>query len=265
MALDTFDEAAQLIAEVGAQYARGRRYRAIADALETGFLGRALQLGGELRTLSRTAAPDSDAPATIVAELRRIVDECDAAIAAVQASDAYRAAVAAWDAARLDTVAELARELFDGVVEDRAERPLYAPVIVTRARGGGEHFLSAAAVAERIAAAQREGVAAADPPPERGADDRIRAVLLDDDPDAATSPITLVWLPGTITLPRARLAPAGEVLVYAPRLDAAATRVRCARDVSDEWWAVRPDAYPDYVGELTRELAARGITDVDRA
>src|SRR6185503_18120673 len=100
MSLDTLDEAARLMAEVGEQYARGRRYRAIADAFETRFLGRALQLGGELRALSRTAAADGDAAAAIVTELRRIVEECGAAIAAVHASDAYRAAAAAWDAAR---------------------------------------------------------------------------------------------------------------------------------------------------------------------
>ena len=32
-----------------------------------------------------------------------------------------------------------------------------------------------------------------------------------------------------------------------------------AAHAADEWWAVRPDAYEAYVGELTHELAARGI------
>ncbi len=267
MALDALETAARLIAEVGDAYTRGRRYRAIADVCETQFLGRALALGGELRALARRGTPDPDAAARIVAELATIVTDCDAAIATVHASDGYRAAVDAWDAGDLDAVAGHARELFDGVVEDRTERPLFFPVTVTSLRSGGaarEHFLPVSTIAERIALLRREGVVAADPPPERGADDRLRAVLLDDDPDAAASPITLVWRPGVIALPRARLEPAGEVLVHAPRLAAGATGIRYARDVSDEWWAVRPDAYARYVEELTRELARRGITDVAR-
>lgn len=263
MAVDALEDAARLVTAVGECYARARRYRALAGDSETRFLDRALTLGGELRALARTAVLNVEAAVAIAAELRRIVAECAAGVAAVHASAPYRAAVRAWDAGELAAVAARAPDLFDGVVPDAAERALYFPVAVTSSRRGGEHFLTAGTLADRIVALLRDGIPAADPPPERGADDHIGAVVLDDDAEAAPGPITLAFLPGTIALPRLRLEPAGEVLVYAPRL-VAPGRVRCAAHVTDEWWAVRPEAYPRYVEALTCELALRGIDNVER-
>jgi hypothetical protein len=99
--------------------------------------------------------------------------------------------------------------------------------------------------------------------PDLGADAAIRAVFLEDDPDAASSPVTLVVEPARIGLPTFRLGAAGEVLIYAPKVSPA-PRVRCAATVSDEWWAVRPDAYARYVDDLERALAARGVRELVR-
>jgi hypothetical protein len=258
----SLEHAAELLTEVAACYARARRYRAAAAVCEERYLARALAIGSELRARARADREDPAATAANTAELRRLIADCEATIAAVHASEPYRAAAHAWSEGRFDEVARWVPQLFDGVVPEADPGPLYFPVGVTSGRGGGEHFLRASIVAERIERLVREGIPAADPPLARGADDHIHAVVLDDDPESGGSPITLM-LVADLGLPRFRLEPAGEVLLYAPRL-AAPTRVRCAATVSDEWWAVRPEAYGDYVGELVHELAAVGITGVCR-
>jgi hypothetical protein len=266
---DPFENAARIIEEFGVCYARARRYRAIAELCEERYLARVLTLGSDLRRELRVAdaagarGSSVEDAATAVAELRALVASCADAIATVHASDSYRAATRAWADQRWDDVASLAAGLFDGVEPCTAPPMLYHAIDVTPRRRGGEHFLPAAAVAERIAALARAGVAAADPVPDLGCDDAIRAVFLEDDPDAAPSPIALEVDAATIGLPTFRLGGAGEVLVYAPSVRAT-TRVRCAADVTDEWWAVRPHAYTAYVDALEGELAARGMGPVVR-
>ncbi len=75
---------------------------------------------------------------------------------------------------------------------------------------------------------------------------------------AAESPIALEIDPGAIGLPICRIVPVGDVLVYTARLRIT-MRVRCAAGVSDEWWTVRPDAYPRFVDALEAELGGRGV------
>jgi len=254
---EPFEDAAALVTAIGACYARGRRYRAIAAECEERYLARALAIGSDLRHALR-GLPAAVDVRTAVVELRALLDGCEAAVAGVHASAPYRAAAAAWDDGRLLEVAALAPELFDGVVPDSEPRPLYVAVAVTSGRGGGDHFVPPAVLADRIAALVAGGIAAAAPGPELGADERIRAVVLEDDPDAAASPILVELAPGSIQLPTFRLEPAGEVLVYTPRL-VAPCEVRWAATVTDEWWAVRSATYAEYTAELGRELGTRGI------
>ncbi len=262
MAADLLEEGARLISEVGACYSRARRYRAIAAECEERLLGRALAIGGAMREWARATVVDTAACAAAVAELRRLIADCNAAIAAVRASVPYRDAVAAWDDARWSAVAALAPTIFDGIEPVASARALHFPVSVVAPRGG-THFLAPATVADRVRGLLQDGLPAADPTPERGADENLRAVVLDDDPGAVEAPLTLVVAPDDVPWPRFRLAPVGEVFVYVARLQVPA-RVRCAAHAADEWWAIRPDAYEAYVAELTGELGARGIVDVLR-
>lgn|SRR5438552_56350 len=257
MAVDLLAEGERLIADVGACYSRARRYRATAAACEERLLARALAIGGALRRWARAALPDREACAAAVAELRQLIADCDAAVAAVHASAPYREAVAAWRGERWAAVAALAPTIFDGIEPTAGARLLHYPVSVVAPRGGA-HFLAPPVVADRVCTLLRAGISVADPTPELGADDTLRAVVLDDDADAIEAPVTLVVAAEEVPWPLFRLAPVGEVFVYVARLQVPA-RVRCAAHAADEWWAVRPDAYEAYVGELTHELAARGI------
>jgi hypothetical protein len=259
MTNDAHEQAAALLTEIGRCYATARRYHAIAADCETRIFERALAIGGELRLRTTEVRPELAADA--VHELTALRAACEAAVRGVRESAAYRAAEAAWDHERFAEVAALAPAIFDGIEVDEESRTLYLPVAVT-GRRGGEHFLAAAVVADRIAALQREGIPRADPPPALGADERLGAVVLDADLETSESPVVLAVEAAALPLPRFRLEPAGETLVYAPRL-LVPVRVRLAPSVTDEWWAVRPDAYAEFAATLTAELRARGIDDVD--
>ena len=239
MARDALQEAARLIEEFGVCYTQARRYRQIAAECEDRYLARALAIGSEIRQQVRA---EDEAVDPAIEELRRLCASCAAAIAAVRASAPYRQALHAWEEGRFLDVAVVAPAIFEGIEPYRAPDSVYHAVIATL-----------------IAT----GIAAAEPVPDLGADAAIRAVFLEDDPDAASSPITLVVEPERIGLPTFRLGSAGEVLIYAPSVPPVA-RVRCAATVSDEWWAVRPDAYSRYVDDLERELAARGVRELVR-
>jgi len=260
---EPFDHAARLIADIGRCYGRARRYRAIATACEERFLARALAIGSVLRERARLSDADPRGVDDAVRELTRLVGECESAISDVRESPPYRAARCAWDERRLFDVAAYAPALFDAVVADMTPCALYFPITVTAGRGGGDHFVAASALAARVVGFLHNGIPASDPPPELGADEHIGAVVLDDDAEAIGSPITLTFDAGSLELPRFRLEPAGEVLIYTPLLRVR-TRVRFAAQVHDEWWAVTPDAYERYTAALADELAARGVTDLDR-
>lgn len=263
MAGDLFDEGAQLITEVGRCYERGRRYRAIAAECEDRVLARALAIGGEMRVWARDPVPDEAACAAAVEELTELLRACAAAIDSVHAGAPYRRALRAWNVGDWRAVAALAPTIFDAVEPLATTRPLHFGVAVT-GRRGSEHFLPAAAVAEQVLELMRSGLPAADPVPELGADDRLRAVVLEQDAEAVEAPVTIVVAPEDVPWPLFRLAPAGEVLVYARHV-LVPMRVRCAARTADEWWAVRPDAYESYVAELAGELATRGVTAIERS
>ena len=260
MARDALQEAARLIEAFGVCYTQARRYRQIAAECEDRYLARALAIGSEIR---RRVRAEDEAVDAAIEELGRLCASCAAAIAMVHAGVPYRRALHVWEEGRLLDVAAMAPAIFDGVEPYLATDTLYHAVQVTDPRRGGEHFLPAAKVAERIATLVASGIAAAEPVPDLGADAAIRAVFLEDDPDAASSPVALAVEPERIGLPTFRLGSAGEVLIYAPSVSPV-PRVRCATTVSDEWWAVRPDAYARYVDDLERELTARGIRELVR-
>ncbi len=255
-------DATQLIARLARCHAIARRYRAIAADCEERFLGRALEVGSALRAHARVPDAERRVIDDALRELTQLIGECEAAIRSVRESAPYRAALAAWNAGRLLEVAVQAPVIFDGVVPDILASRLYLPVSVTAA-GRGEHFLAATVVADHIALLLRDGIPQSDPPPGRGADEQLGVVTLDDDTESADSPIMLAIDGGSLALPTFRLQPAGEVLIYTPRLRVPAA-VHFAAGTTDEWWAVRPDAYAGYTATLARELAARGVVDVDR-
>jgi hypothetical protein len=57
------------------------------------------------------------------------------------------------------------------------------------------------------------------------------------------------------------LAGTDLVLLYAERLVAPFV-VTCSPSVDDEWWAVRPDAYRDYLEALRSTLSPGGLSVV---
>ena len=256
------EDAARLISEVGACYVRARRYRAIAAECER-WLTAALTMGARLRAQARSTADDVPADPDVVRELRRLIGEFRAAIARVHESEPYHRAVRAWQDASYDEVAALAPTIFDGVAPEPSPPALYIPVEVSGRGGGDEHFASPIVVADRAIELLRDGVPAAHPAPDQGADDNIGAVIFDDDPDAGGSPVTIVVAPGDLGFPAFRLEAWGSSLVYARRVQVAAS-VRCAPQVSDEWWAIRPDAYARFTAELSRALVARGVAQIER-
>ena len=259
---DALEVAAALIAEVGECYQHARRYRALADTCEARFLDRALDLGADVRGAERAGRGDA-AARDAAEELRALVAACRAAIAEVHASPAYQRAAAAWVNGEWDVVASVAPAVF-AAVEPMASRPvLHYPVVITSRGRGGEHFIPPAACADAIAATIADGLTPPAVPPELGADERIRAVALSDDPTGLESPIALALDGDAVAPPLCRVVPAGDILVYTARLRAP-MRVLSAPEVTDEWWSVRPDAYRHYVAELERELASRGIPTATR-
>lgn len=255
------EDAARLISEVGACYVRGRRYRAIAAECER-WLTVALTMGARLRAQARSSPGDVPADPDVIRGLRDLIDEFQAAVNRVHENDVYRRAVCAWQAESYGEVAALAPTIFDGVVPLTSPRTLYVPVEVG-SRHGGEHFASPIVVAERAMELLRNGIPAARPVPDQGADDHIGAVVFDDDADAGGSPVTIVVAASDLGLPAFHLEPGGASLVYAPRVEFPAS-VRCASEVTDEWWAIRPDAYANFTTELSRMLRARGVTRIER-
>jgi len=257
------DDAAHLIAEVGHAYLRARRYRAIVEQCEE-WLGRAMDVGARLRAQGRTPSGGPAPDRAALEELRGLVSGFAAAVGRVRGSDAYQRAAAAWDARRFDAVAALAPAVFADVTLHPTRGVLHVSVDVAGGRGSAEHFASPAAVAERVVALVRGGIPAADPPPEIGADEILRAVLLEEDAEACGSPVTIAVAAADVLLPTFRADASGLVLVYAERLSAAAT-VRLASETADEWWAIRPDAYATFSRELSGALRALGVERIERA
>jgi hypothetical protein len=258
MPADALDIVAALTAEVGTCYQRARRYRALAARCEDFYLARALEIGSEVRRAARGGLTDTTALAAAVISLRTLVSECEAEIAQVRGGDAYRRAAAAWADDRWDEVAAAAPAIFAAVEPYDPCPTLYWAISITARRRGDEHFISPAVCAAAILDARREGIRAAAPPPDLGADETVGAIVLTDDPETAESPVLLAIDPADLP-PACRVAPAGDALIYARSLRVP-FEVRLAESVTDEWWAVRPEAYREYAAGLRAELAASAIT-----
>jgi hypothetical protein len=255
---DGLERVTALLAEVGACYQRGRRYRAIANDCEARFFEPALDVGSEIRVAERRGTLAPEAVAVAVGTLEDLLTACRAAIAAAQSSPLYQRALVAWAAEDWSRVGELAPALFAAVERYEQCPTLHHAVPLAAGRRGAEHFISAAECASHICAALEEGLTPARNALELGADEMLRALTLDDDPANAESPITLAIDPVALIVPVCRIVPGGEALVYGARLRVP-MRVECASAVTDEWWMVRPDAYRRYVDELEAELTARGV------
>lgn len=259
---DALEKIAELIAAVGRCYQDARRYRSIAAASEDGTLEQALEIGAAVRRGARGGGLDAASASEACGRLRALLAECEAAVAGVRTSDAYHRAVRAWNEGRGSEVAALAPEIFTEV-EPYPDCPsLYYPVPVAGRRRGGEHFVPPETCAATIADTARDGIGASRTPADLGADDTIRAVFLSDDPEALESPIALVIEPQNLGVPVCRVGAGGDVTVYVATLRVPFA-VRCAPAVTDEWWAVRPDAYARYVSELRAALRASAIPVVD--
>jgi hypothetical protein len=255
---DVIEEIATLIAEVGRCYRRGRRYRDIAARCEEHYLAGALEIGSSIRRRDRSGRLDAGAAARAADGLRNLLAGCEAAIAAVHASDLYRRTVAAWEGGYWADVAAAAPSIFASV-EPYPDCPtLYYSIAITSRRAGGDHFISPSACADAVNELHRSGIAPPSTAPELGADERIQAVLLSQEFEVTESPIALAIEPSALDVPRCRIGPAGDAVIYTARL-CAPFRVRFAEAVADEWWALQPDAYDDYTDRLTLELTARGL------
>ena len=262
MAADVLEEIAALISAVGRCYQRARRYRDIAALCEDQYLARALEIGSAIRKLGRGGGLDVHAAAAAEEALRDLLTGCESAVAGVRASDLYRRTVAAWEAGRSAEVAAAAPGIFTAV-EPYPDCPtLYYPIPLTNRRGGGDHFIAPSACADALAELARSGIIPPATALELGADDTIQAVLLCVDFENAESPVALAIEPSALDAPICRIGPAGDAVVYAARLRTP-FRVHFAQVVTDEWWAVRPDTYDDYVDRLKPELATRGLSTRD--
>jgi len=258
MAIDILDEIARAITEVADCHLHGRRYRSIAAFCEREVLEPALAIGSEVRCAHRRGGPARERAAAMIEELRRLKGACESAIAEVHASASYRVLVEAWNGGRHRDVAAAAPAVFTAVEPYPRCPTVYHPVVVATRRAGAEHFIAPVDCADSIARVAREGIAPARAL-DLGADETVQAVALSDDFDTLETPIALAIDPAAVGLPMCRVTPAGDALVYTPLLRAP-WHVRVAAAVSDEWWAVRPEAYRDYVAELKSELDTRRIT-----
>ena len=255
--MDPLARVADLIRDVGLAAERARRYRTLAASVAEPAFERALVIGTAIRRSLRDPERQRADAADAARELEALLAGCTRALTELQASDRYREAVAAVAAGATDRLARLAPALFSDVEPFSGARLVYWPVPIGGTRPAA-HFLPAAECAARIARWASDGLVAATPPPEVGADERIPAVVLAAEHDVAESPIALVVAADVFPAPLCRLAGGTTVLFYAARVRVP-FRVRAAAVVSDEWWAVRPDAYRTYVDELRSALAPSGI------
>ena len=254
---DGIEEITRLIRDVGTRAESARRYRALAARVADPAFDRALELGTTLRQALRQGAPDPEALAAATMELRALLAACERAVDELRAGPEYVRAAEAYAAAEHAEVARLACELFTDVAAFPDAHTLFRPIPIAGPRGG-PHFVPPPECAARIAAVAQAGLRAATPPPAMGADDVLGAVVLADEHDVGESPITLAIDAGRLPLPVCRIAPAGDVLLYAASVRPP-FRVQTADVVADEWWSVRPDAYRRYLGELAEALDALGL------
>lgn len=254
------DRVSQLIREVGAAYEMARRYRGLDSVCEERYLAPALEVASTLRRIARADTFDRELFERQVARLRQLHADCVAAIEGVRASDRYRHARAAWREGRVGALLQALPDIFAWIVPEQPTAPLYHPMSLRGSRADGEeHFLPASACADQVAALARDGIPADSAEHGLGTDGELRAVRLADAPRAFDTPIALRIEPAALDATAVcRLSPTGDFLVYVPCLR---TRfeVLCAQTATDEWWAVRPDAYAGYLRELQEALAASGI------
>ena len=254
---DPAEEAARLIREVGRSAQEARRYRRLATRIADPTFDRALALGSVVRAELRAGDGNTPGFAAVMAELRTLLEGCEHAIAEVRCDEVYREAAAGFTAGAVERVAALAPAIFTDVAAGCTAATLFWPFPIA-GRRSDSHFLAPAECAERIHAAAAAGIEAQDPPPGLGADDAIGAVVLAAEPDVVESPITVVIDRAALSTSLCHLEGTASALYYAPRLRAPFV-IRCAALVHDEWWAVRPDAYRDYVNDLRNALGAYGI------
>ena len=173
---DPVPRVADLIREVGLAAEDARRYRALADTVAEPAFERALAIGTIIRQALREPERQRAAAADAIAELQGILDGCARAMADLRASATYRDALAAVAAGTVDRLATLAAAIFSDVEPFPNATVLYWPVPIAGPRGVA-HFVPPRQCAARILQRADEGLLAASPPPERGADDRIPAVV----------------------------------------------------------------------------------------
>ena len=250
-----------LVAKIGAAYKNAGRYRRLAPTCETRYLGPALTISSALRRIIRSDEPRRVEIEGQIARLRELLAECEAAIDEVRASDLYRRTHLAWQEGDGEYLSHALPEIFSSVAAERPNAPLYYPIQLRnpRAEKREGHFTPAIALAERIALLARDGIPAESSGNGLGTDELIRAVPLGDDPESIESPVAVRIAPEALrAVAVCRVDLADDLLAYTPRLSAG-VEVHCAPEAGDEWWAIRPDAYREYVLELRDALAARGI------
>lgn len=252
---DVADEAATLIGDVGRSAERARRYRALAATIAEPTFDRVIMIGSEVRRAARTGG--GGAIVTAVDELRALLRRCEEGIAEVQASTAYRSLAEAYAANDAEKATELAVAVFAGIVSETPSTPVHWPVPIS-SRRAGEHFVTPEQCATLIVEIGRAGITAPKEAPALGGDETIRPVRLTGPADASDGPITLAFDPSALKVPVGRLTEADDLLWYSAHLAAPFT-VEATASVSDEWWEIRPSAYAQYLEDLRRALAERGL------
>ncbi len=251
---DAAERATVLLRDVASSAEDARRYRALATRIAEPALDRALAIGSVIRRELRTGPSPRPAVAAALSELQELLDACRSAIAEVRSSRDYVEAASGFARGDTERVASLAPAIFAGVVPAEGCATVFWPVPIA-ARIPGSHFVPAEKCAAHILALSNEGIPAALPPPDLGADDLIGAVPLSEEHDGADSPIALAFNADELPAPVCRLQDTPTLLFYAPRLRCEFA-IHAAGTVSDEWWAVRPDAYRRYLDELRHALGA---------
>lgn len=252
------DDSTRLLAAIADAYALGRRYRAIEAACEDAYFGRTLDLGSRLRREQRARTLSTSELADIHSELEQILTDLQQGIAGVRGGALYRETRQAFEASDEPLLARRIPELFAGLLPFDDTRPLAFPVPVLAPRGVETHFLAPSACARRIIDLAITGIPAATEPPELGADDVIRAVVLEDAEEPSETPVAVILDARQSGAPRFRFGAGGQVVCHRPHLKLPLF-VRLLREHEDEWWATGPLDYDAWTAEIEAALLAAGI------
>lgn len=236
-----------------------RTFSALRPAADADLAPRVRAIGARLRTALRQGTLDEATVAAVAGEIAGLRTHWEAALEAFHVGAAYRRALTAWQADRVDELAGLLPNLVADLVPVRVPPPLYVGISVStgRRRPGMRPFLTAEACADRIAAYRTEGFPA-DVSGTAWWDTELACLRLVDDPDALETPVALRIEVASVPVPVFAGAADDRFRIYARVLKAPFSAT--LRDAAgDEWWEASAESYPEFRAALAAALYDRGV------